>query len=98
MYESYGYASGGGATDTFLAAYSWLILIAAWAYFGFMMYKVAHKTGNYPIAWWAFVPILNTILLIKMAAKPLWWFWLLLVPRPLSPLAVVLAWTYGFQP
>ncbi len=31
-------------------------------------------------AWWAWIPILNAILLLNIAKKPLWWFILLLIP------------------
>ena len=63
-----------------VSVYGWFAIPAVYLYFSFMMFKIAQKTGHNPIAWWAFVPILNTFLLIKMAHKPLWWFVLLLVP------------------
>jgi hypothetical protein len=70
-------AQGAGAIGLFM----WVIMIALYVYFAFMQFKIAsNKTGNADIAWFAFIPILNTILLIKMAAKPMWWFILLLVP------------------
>ena len=48
-------------------------LIAAFALVG------VFKKADEPI-WQAFVPIWNTLVLIKVAGKPLWWFLLLLIP------------------
>lgn len=63
-----------------MSAYSWLLMIVYIVYFMFMQYKIAHRTGQSDTAWWAFVPILNTLLLIQMAGKSWKWFWLLLIP------------------
>jgi len=76
----------GGSTVTttsspgIFGAIFWLIFIAAYLYFAYMQYKIAIKCGYKESAWWSFIPIMNTILLIKMAGKPIWWFFLLLVP------------------
>ena len=81
MYGDYAASSSqAGGPDFMVAAYTWFAIIAIYLYFSFMMFKIAQKTGHNPIAWWAFVPIMNTFLLIKMADKPIWWFVLLLVP------------------
>lgn len=84
MYEDYNpyeaMQETSAAGDTILGAYGWIITIAYVFYFMFMQYKIAHRTGQSDIAWWAFVPILNTLLLIQMAGKSWKWFWLLLIP------------------
>ncbi len=84
MYEDYAVydpASAAGTTgDTIIGAYGWLVTIAYFLYVMVMQYKIAHRTGQADTAWWAFIPILNSILLIYMAGKPLKWFWLLLIP------------------
>lgn len=81
MYGDYAASSNMGAGPGVMASvYAWFAIIAIWLYFSFMMYKIAQKSGQGKNAWWAFIPILNTFLLIKMAGKPLWWFVLLLVP------------------
>ena len=73
--------STGAGPSGYIAAFMWVALIAVYLYFAFMQYKMAaNKTGNADMAWFAFIPILNTVLLIKMADKPMWWFLLLLVP------------------
>jgi hypothetical protein len=81
MYEDYAYGTTSGGGDMVFGAFAWFVVIALYLYFSFMQYRIAsNKTGNADVAWWAFIPILNTILLIKMAEKPMWWFFLLLVP------------------
>ncbi|MCK4301290.1 MAG: hypothetical protein KAW91_00865 [candidate division Zixibacteria bacterium] len=81
MYDDYGMQSGGGVSESDVTSgFTYLIVIAVWLYFSYMQYRMAHKTGQANIAWWAFVPILNTLLLIQMAEKPMWWLLLLLVP------------------
>ena len=57
-----------------------LFMLGMYFYFTFAMFKMAQKTGHSDTAWWAFIPILNTFLLFKMANKPAWWFILCLIP------------------
>ena len=64
----------------FLEGYVWMPLVGAYFICAFLMSKIAYKTGPNGCTWWAYIPVLNTILLIRMAGRPLWWFWLLLVP------------------
>ena len=81
MYEDFAYSTEPSGGAMMLGAFGWFVLLAIGIYFAYMMYRIAAvRTGNADIAWWAFIPILNTILLIKMADKPMWWFFLLLVP------------------
>ena len=53
--------------------------LAAYVYFALALQTIAKKT-NTENAWWAWVPILNAILMLNIARKPVWWFILLLVP------------------
>ena len=78
MVETY-YADG-NTSNAIISAYSYIVAIAIFVYVSFMQYRIAHKTGQADTAWWAFVPILNTFLLIRMSGKPTMWFLLLLVP------------------
>lgn len=75
-------ASGGSMTgDAIWSGYALVVAVAAWLFFSFMQYRIAaYRTGNADIAWWAFVPIANTFLLIKMAGQPWHFFLLLLLP------------------
>lgn len=41
---------------------------------------IAQKTGHAGDAWWAWIPILNMILALRIAERPLWWILLLLIP------------------
>ncbi len=73
--------SGPAGPGMLLGGFFWMVMLAVYVYFAFMQYRMAaNKTGNADIAWWAFIPIMNTLLLIKMAGKEMWWFLLLLIP------------------
>lgn len=43
------------------------------------LWKLAKKTKEEP-AWFAWVPILNAVLALKIARKPYWWLLLFLIP------------------
>jgi hypothetical protein len=43
------------------------------------MYKTFAKMG-YDDAWWAFIPILNILFMLKVAEKPMWWIVLAFIP------------------
>jgi hypothetical protein len=58
----------------------WLVILALYLYFAYAMFKIAQKTGQSKSAWWAFIPILNTFLMIKMAGRPMYWFIFCLIP------------------
>jgi hypothetical protein len=57
-----------------------LIEILLYVYLSYSIYVIAQKTGHEDKAWMAWVPVVNTFLLIEIADKPLWWFFLLLIP------------------
>jgi len=74
MYE---YQSG---TEASLGIIPILAFVAIYAYVAFTQFKIAQKCGCSDSAWWAWIPIMNTFLLFKMAGKPNWWFVLCLIP------------------
>ncbi len=82
MYDDYQMYDPGPATtgETMMTIYTMVPFLAYGFYVAFMQYKIAHRTGQADTAWWAFIPILNTLLLISMAGKSLKWIWLLLIP------------------
>ncbi len=41
---------------------------------------MAQKTGHGNEAWWAWIPILNMLLALRIAERPVWWIVLLLIP------------------
>ncbi|MBD3403672.1 signal peptidase I [candidate division GN15 bacterium] len=57
-----------------------LVMAAIYFYFAFAQYTLAKKLGCLNDAWWSFIPIMNSLLLIKMGGKEMWWFLLMLVP------------------
>jgi hypothetical protein len=40
---------------------------------------IANKT-NTPNSWFAWIPILNLVLILQIAKKPVWWIILLIIP------------------
>ncbi|MBM3256633.1 MAG: hypothetical protein FJZ04_04170 [Candidatus Moranbacteria bacterium] len=53
--------------------------IAMYIYMALCFMKIAQKT-NTPNGWFAWIPILNVILMLQIAKRPLWWLILFLIP------------------
>ncbi len=53
--------------------------IAGYVYLALALSTLARKT-NTARAWWAWIPILNVVLVLRIARKPVWWIVLLLIP------------------
>lgn len=70
-----------GAGMLFGAGFLFLLLlgVAVYAYTAICFMKIAEKT-NTENGWWAWIPILNVLLMLAIARKPMWWIILLLVP------------------
>ncbi len=73
MYEPTDGGAGFGAVF-------FLIVLAVYFYFAFTQYKIAQRVGCADKAWWSYVPVLNTFLLIQMAGKEWTWFLFCLIP------------------
>lgn len=56
-----------------------LVFAAIYVFFALCIMKIAQKT-NTDNAWWAWVPLLNIILMLNVARKPVWWIILFFVP------------------
>lgn len=56
-----------------------LVFAVIYAFFAICLMKIAQKT-NTDNAWWAWIPILQIILMLNVAHKPVWWIILLFVP------------------
>lgn len=80
MYEDYAVQSAPTAGSNVLLIFGIFVALLLGFYFAFMQYRIAHRTGPSADAWWAFIPVMNTLLLIRMANKPMHWFLLLLIP------------------
>lgn len=52
---------------------------AIYVYFALAFSTIARKTYT-PNAWYAWIPILNMVLLLNVAKKPVWWVFLFFVP------------------
>ena len=56
-----------------------LIYLVLYVYMAFALMTIAQKT-NTENAWFAWIPILNVILMLMVAQKPIWWILLCLIP------------------
>ena len=50
-----------------------------YVFYGYCMYKIFQKAGRQD-AWAAFIPIYNTIVLLEIVKKPIWWIILFCIP------------------
>lgn len=65
-----------------------VILLAFYVYLALALQTIANKTHT-ENAWMAWIPILNLILLLNVAKKPLWWFILFLIPIVSLVMAII---------
>lgn len=56
-----------------------LIVLVLYVIMAISLMKIANRT-NTPNAWFAWIPILNLILMIQIAQRPMWWLIFFLVP------------------
>lgn len=61
---------------------AFMVLIYLVIYFAVCgaFFQLAKKAGRDDIAWFAFIPILNSILQLKLIKQSAWWVLILLVP------------------
>lgn len=57
----------------------WGFAVAMYLLFAYPLFVMGNKTGSNN-SWFAFVPILNFVLLCEIAGKEWWWVLLLLIP------------------
>jgi len=67
-----------------------VIALAAYVYMALALSTIAKKT-NTENPWLAWIPIINIILMLNIAKKPLWWIILCLVPF-VNIVILVLVW------
>ena len=83
----------GAAAVAALGAFMMVFLVffvAMYVYFALALSTIAKKT-NTENAWWAWVPILNVLLMLNIAKKPLWWIILCLIPF-VNIVIIVIVW------
>jgi hypothetical protein len=59
--------------------FMFVVGIAAYIYFALALQTIAQKTHT-ENAWWAWVPIIQILLTLNIAKKPMWWIVLCLIP------------------
>jgi len=62
-----------------LMVFIWIFILAIYIYVALALQTIAKKT-NTANGWWAWIPILNLILGLNIAKKPIWWIILCLIP------------------
>ena len=72
----------------FVMVFMFLFILVVYVYFALAFQTIAKKT-NTENAWWAWVPILNIILVLNIAKKPLWWVILFFVPIVSIVIAII---------
>ena len=75
-------SSGGGAMLAALGAmmfFFFIFALAMYVYTALALQTIAKKT-NTENAWLAWIPIVNIILMLNIAKKPIWWIILCLIP------------------
>ena len=55
------------------------VFAVAYIYFALALQTIARKT-NTANGWWAWIPILQIVLSLNVARKPVWWIFLCLIP------------------
>lgn len=51
-----------------------------YAFFAFCLFRIAQRSGLTDKAWWGWVPILQVLLMLKIAGVAWWWIFLFLIP------------------
>ena len=62
-----------------MGAVGLIINLAIYAFMAYSLQTIANKTGT-DNSWMAWVPILNLVLMIKIADEPVWWVLLMIIP------------------
>lgn len=65
-----------------------IVGLAVYAYIAFAIQTIANKT-HVENSWMAWIPILNIILLLNVAKKPVWWVVLFVIPIVSIVIAII---------
>lgn len=71
---------GGGLLGGVFFLVFFAVFVVAWAFYGYCLKLLADRCGKTENSWWAWVPLLNIILMLQMADKPIWWIVLFIIP------------------
>jgi len=72
-------AAGAFALAGGLFLFIMLFVVVIYVIMAISLMKIANRT-NTPNAWFAWIPILNLILMIQISQRPMWWLIFFLVP------------------
>jgi hypothetical protein len=56
-----------------------VVVLVIYIFMAVCLMKIAKKT-NTPNGWFAWIPILNIVLMLQIAKKPVWWIVLIFIP------------------
>jgi hypothetical protein len=70
--------SSSGTMGIIFSIVYFIVCVAMYIAFCFPMMKIGNKKGL--TGWFAWIPILSSILMIQVAKKPIWWIVMLLIP------------------
>jgi|WetSurMetagenome_2_1015567.scaffolds.fasta_scaffold97589_2 hypothetical protein len=56
-----------------------VVVLVIYVFMAVCLMKIAKKTNN-PNGWFAWIPILNIVLMLQIAKKPVWWIVLIFIP------------------
>ncbi len=65
--------------EMFGVMFSLLFFVAMYSFFAICLQKIAKKTET-ENDWMAWVPVMNLVLLLTIAKKPMWWIALFFIP------------------
>src|SRR3954467_14537729 len=54
--------------------------IAFYLFLAYCFKQIAEKSGHTENSWWAWIPIMQNLLMLEVAGKPMWWIVLYVVP------------------
>lgn len=57
-----------------------VFVVGIWVFVSLTLVGIANKLGHTDHAWWGWVPIMNTFLIIEMAGKPMHWLLFMFIP------------------
>jgi hypothetical protein len=81
-----------GAAGAAMAGGFFLVMLVVFAafyvYFALALQTIAKKT-NTENDWWAWIPILNILLMLNIAKKPAWWIILFFIPLVSIVIAII---------
>lgn len=68
------------SADSGFPVASFAILAIVYAFFAVCLATIAKRTGHSERAWWAWVPVLQVLLILRTAGVDWWWIFFFLIP------------------